>query len=295
MTRRVLVVGDAMLDVVVRPVGRWAPTSDTPALVRVGRGGSAANFAVAVRRAAPSDLEVMFLGVAGNDAAAQIVRGDLESVGVVARLSGVEGDTGVVVALVDRTGQRAMMTQRGVNAQLTFADVAPMIDSSLAHVHVSGYTVLEERTRHLVPRIIAAASAEGATTSVDVCSVGPLRQVGAENFTTAAGAADVLFANEEEALELSSTRDVDAALEELGHQWSEVVVTLGARGVRARHDATTYTALANVEDVVDTTGAGDSASGTYLAYRLGGADVQTSLQRAMTAAARVVRALGSRG
>ena len=47
MTPRVVVVGDAMLDVVVRPSASVAPTSDTPSRVRVGRGGAAANLAVA--------------------------------------------------------------------------------------------------------------------------------------------------------------------------------------------------------------------------------------------------------
>lgn len=295
MTRRVLVVGDVMLDVVVRPVAPWAPTSDTPAHVRVGRGGSAANLAVALRVARESELEVVFVGVGGDDAAAQIVRADLEDAGVVAHLACAKGDTGVVVSLVGSAGQRAMMTQRGVNAQLTFAHVASMFDLSLAHVHVSGYTVLDEGTRHLVPQIFAAASARGATTSVDVCSVGPLRDVGADTFRSAAIAADVLFANEEEALELSQRSDVDSALEELGRHWSEVVVTRGALGALARYEARTLRAAARPDEVVDTTGAGDSATGTYLACRLGGVDVETSLEIAMTAAARVVRALGSRG
>ncbi|HQU00157.1 MAG TPA: hypothetical protein PLG60_06595, partial [Acidimicrobiales bacterium] len=51
MTRqRVLVVGDVMLDVVVRPRGALEPTSDTASEVRVSRGGSAATLAVTLAR-----------------------------------------------------------------------------------------------------------------------------------------------------------------------------------------------------------------------------------------------------
>jgi len=48
-------------------------------------------------------------------------------------------------------------------------------------------------------------------------------------------------------------------------------------------------------DVVDTTGAGDAATGTYLSQRLFGHDIDTSLRVAMDAAAKVVRGAGALG
>ena len=295
MTRRVLLVGDAMLDVVVRPVGPLAATSDTPASVRVGRGGSAANLAVALRSVMDATYEIVFAGVAGNDAAAHIIRADLARSHVVAHLATFDGATGVVVSLVGESGERAMMTERGANAELTFEHVVTLMDSSLAHLHVSGYTVLDERTRELVPRLLQAADALGATTSIDVCSVGPLHSVGVETFVVAARHATMLFANEEEAMSLSATSDVETALATLALTWREVMITRGAEGALVGRDGKTFSARTRVDDVVDTTGAGDCATGTYLGNRLVGIDVQESLTRAMSAAARVVRGLGSRG
>lgn len=295
MIRRVLVIGDAMLDVVVRPVAPFAPTSDTPARVRVGRGGSGANLAVALRAAIGDSFEVTFAGSAGNDAAAHIVAADLEECGVHAHLATTDGVTGVVVSLVGKEGERAMMTERGVNAELQYGHVADLFDTSLAHLHVSGYTVLDDHSRSLVPRFIEAASALGATTSIDVCSVGPLTSVGPENFMAAATGATMLFANEEEALVLSDENGVEGALDALASRWREVVITRGPKGAVVRRDAETFSASASVGDIVDTTGAGDSATGTYLAHRLLGADIETALHYAMVAAARVVQGLGSRG
>jgi len=37
--KRIVVIGDVMLDVIVQPTSPVAPTSDTPANVRLGRGG----------------------------------------------------------------------------------------------------------------------------------------------------------------------------------------------------------------------------------------------------------------
>ena len=295
MTRRVLVVGDVMLDVVVQSLAPIAPTSDSPARTRVGRGGSAANLAVALRAQASENLEVVFVGVAGSDAAAHVVETDLAQCGVVAHLSHVVGSTGVVVSLVAHGGQRAMLTDRGVNSLLTYEHVAPWLDATLAHVHVSGYTVLDEHTRTVATRILDAAAALGATSSVDVCSVAPLASIGAATFAAAVRAATMLFANEEEAMLLAGQSDGVAALEELSRDWREVVVTRGARGALARSGEVSVQARAQGGHVVDTTGAGDSATGTYLARRLAGDDPAESLERAMFAAAQVVGGLGSRG
>ena len=47
IARDVVVIGDVMLDVIVKPAVEIAPTSDTPSRVRLSRGGSAANLAEA--------------------------------------------------------------------------------------------------------------------------------------------------------------------------------------------------------------------------------------------------------
>lgn len=295
MRPRVVIVGDVVLDVVARPLSSVASTSDTPARVRVGRGGSGANLAVALRAALAATCEVFFVGVAGDDAAARIVRDDLERAGVHAHLSSAPGATGVVVSLVAPSGERAMLTERGVNSELTFDDVATLLDGTLAHLHVSGYTALDDHTRSLVPRLIGAASAAGATTSVDVCSVGPLRQVGVDVFREAVRDATMLFANEEEAAVLSGESRIDEALATLAREWGEVVVTRGARGALAQRGDLVASAPASGTEVVDTTGAGDCATGTYLAHRLNGVEMAAALGHAMDAAARVVGALGSRG
>jgi sugar/nucleoside kinase (ribokinase family) len=107
--------------------------------------------------------------------------------------------------------------------------------------------------------------------------------------------ATMLFANEEEALALARETTAERALENLGRRWREVVITRGARGAIAHVIDGVVTADARVEVVRDTTGAGDSATGTYLAHRLVGVEPASALRCAMDAAAHVVRGLGSRG
>ncbi len=284
-----------MLDVVVQPLTRRAPTSDTPSRIHVARGGSAANLAVALRSVVGESFEVSFVGTVGDDAAADLVREDLERSLVLAHLPEVSGATGVVVSLVGEQGERAMMSDRGVNSALRYEHAATWMDDSLAHLHVSGYTILDPHTRAVATRLLRFAHSLGATTSIDVCSVEPLVRAGVAEFTDAARGATMIFANEEEAIALAGASEIDSALASLARSWSEVVVTRGARGALVRHQGRDYSAPARSGDVVDTTGAGDAATGTYLGERLNGRGVQSALNDAMFAAARVVGGLGSRG
>jgi sugar/nucleoside kinase (ribokinase family) len=289
---RVVVIGDVMLDVVTRPLLPVAPTSDTPASTRVARGGSGANIAVALARAG---AHVTYVGAAGRDAAASIVREDLVREGVHCELEEFDGPTGVVVSVVAPDGQRAMITDRGVNTRLTRGHVERVLDAPVAHVHVSGYTVLDAATRDVASAALAAATVALASTSLDVCSVAPLAAVGPARFLAAAAGADTLFANEEEALALSGAGDVDAALDDLAGRFAQVVITRGARGAIVRRGADQWVASASRAAVVDTTGAGDAATGAFLASVLGGAGPGAALDAAMAAGAASVAGLGSLG
>ena len=291
MSPRVVVIGDAMLDVIVRPLSIMAPTSDTPSSVRISRGGSAANLAVALGER----HDVRYVGAVGDDESGAMFARELDEAGVTPQLQVFAGSTGVVVALVNDDGQRAMLTDRGVNSQLSLEGVLNVLADEFDHLHVSGYTVLDDATRHVASAALEVARSRGSSTSVDVCSVGPLARLGPEEFLTAIGRVTMLFANEEESLLLAGVGDVDRASERLGDVAQEVVITLGDRGAMVRRGGELWTSDSKDVAVVDTTGAGDAAAGAYLAGRLDGIACAVALALAMTSAATVVGGLGARG
>ena len=292
IVRDVVVVGDVMLDVVVKPLSDVAPTSDTKSRVRLSRGGSAANMAVALARAGH---HVTYVGSCGDDLAAQLFEDSLRTVGIDMALQRTETTSGVVVAVVDAEGQRAMMTDRGANTLLGLEHVLRQLDAPFDHLHVSGYTLLDPATTEVGRSALSRARELGSSTSVDVCSVAPLIEMTPSVFLKATVDADTLFANEEEGLTLSGEADVEAAIDGLAHHFAEVVITRGERGARARRDEVDYEVTSTSDDVVDTTGAGDAATGAYLANRLGGGTIGQALETAMSAASFVVKGLGSRG
>ncbi len=289
---RLVIVGDVMLDVVVRPHGPVAPTSDTASEVQLSRGGSGANIAVA---AAALGGDVLYVGSAGDDAGGRGFVDDLTRAGVSTKLEFVPSSTGVVVALVAADGQRAMLTDRGANRWLSLDHVTSCLADPFDHLHVSGYTLLDDATRGAGVAALREATSRGTSTSVDVCSVAPLHAMSTETFLAATAGATWLFANEEEALALSGADDVEQALDRLAGSFDEVVVTRGPLGALVRAGAARFIAPSVSRDVVDTTGAGDAATGAYLASRLNGSSIEQSLDVAMQSAASVVRNLGARG
>jgi sugar/nucleoside kinase (ribokinase family) len=290
VTSRVVVIGDVMLDVVVRPLSVAAPTSDTASRIRVGRGGSGASVALAIAR---SGHEVHYLGAAGNDGSAELVRSALERGGVLVDLEVVDASTGTVVALIGDDGQRAMLTDRGANSLLSESFVMGELAGAFNHLHLSGYLLLDPSTRTAAVSALAHATSQGATTSIDVCSVAPLREVTPQVFLDTARGATYLFANEEEALVLTSCEKVEDALEFLAERFDEVMITRGSQGALVARGDDRYDARAPQVVVLDTTGAGDAATGAYLAARLEALDIESSMESAMASGAAVVGDLGA--
>ena len=292
MSKRIIVIGDVMLDVIVRPARDIAPSSDTPSTVRLGRGGSGANLAVAL---AAQHHDVHYLGAVGEDIGGRMFLDDLTRSGVTCDLEVGTGSTGVVVALVAMDGERAMLSDRGANRDLSIGHVLAGLAPGFDHLHVSGYTLLDDATREAGVVAIRTALECAVSVSVDVCSLAPLLETTPAVFLEAAAGSTMIFANEEESRALSGAGDVDGALEFLGERFDEVVVTRGANGAVAARGAEVVRSPALNGVVVDTTGAGDAATGAYLGARLHGRGLVEALASAMEAASVVIRGLGSLG
>jgi sugar/nucleoside kinase (ribokinase family) len=292
---RVVVVGDVMWDVVVRPRGPVAESSDTPAAIRVTRGGAAANLAVALREARNRPADVVYVGSRGADAMGERFEQELQRHNVVPLLRVTGNATGTLVSMVDERGERTMLTDRGANDALCAEDVLGALTEDLLHLHLSGYTVLSGDNATWIAHVIDRAHERGATVSVDVCSWQPLQAFGPALFRSTIGNVDVLAANEAEAVQLVGASDYEEALQQLSDHHDEVVVTIGVRGAVAQRDGIRSHAPSQAVDVVDTTGAGDATLGTYLAHRLDGHDPAGALRAAMVKAASVVAGIGSAG
>ena len=143
------------------------------------RGGLGASVALALRR---SGHQVHYIGAAGDDPARQVFQLAMNAAGIALQLRIVDRPTGTVVALVAHDGQRMMLTDRGANASLDQASVDEFLQHPYDHLHVSGYLLLDSATRSVAEHALRKAQQFGSSTSIDVCSVAPLRAVTPEVF-----------------------------------------------------------------------------------------------------------------
>ncbi len=289
---RILVVGDVVDDILVRPRSATSYASDTEAEIDQQAGGSAANVAAWLGAAG---ADVAFVGRAGGDGA--IRHSDaLRALGVDAHVAcDPTLRTAAIVLLVDEAGERTMYVDRGANAGLRPDDVPARYWDGLGWLHLTGYSFFDPAVRPVVRELLRRAQATGVPVSVDPSSAGFLESVGPQAFLQWTHGASLLIPNLAEARLLSGERDVDTAARALLAHAAEVVVTCGADGtIRYAVGEAPVRQPAPVVEVVDTTGAGDAFCAGMLASRVTGRVVQQQLSAAAQLAARCVLRLGAR-
>lgn len=258
-----VVIGDLVADLIVLGGGALERGTDNPAEVRLTRGGSAANVAVGAAARHPS----RFIGRVGDDTLARALVGELETAGVEVRVQRA-GRTGAIVVLVDAVGERTMITDRGAAAELAAIDPAWLDGADWVHVPLYGFA--SAVSSRAVMDAATRAAAAGARVSLDLSSVATLRQLGgaALQGLLAELQPDVVFANEDEARIVA-----DFALAPSG----VYIVKRGAEPVLVSSDgATVEVHVERVDDVLDSTGAGDAFAAGYIVAALAGADPRES-------------------
>ena len=292
-TLDVVVVGDVMVDVLAAMSGPLARGSDTPSAVTTAGGGSAANVAVWL---AAQGVPTSYVGRVGDDALGRESVAGLTDRGVTAWVS-TEPDltTGTCIVLVEPGGERSMLPDAGANATLTAADLPQRAFRPGAHLHLSGYTLLNPGSRDAGLAALSMAAAADMTVSVDPSSAAPLAELGAARFLSMTRGVDLLLANRDEAAVLAGTSDPHLAAQQLGDTYREVVVKLGADGAMWQQGFIGASAPAERGvDVVDTTGAGDAFAAGFLASWLLHPEPETALAAGCRLAARAVSKVGAR-
>jgi sugar/nucleoside kinase (ribokinase family) len=284
---RILLVGDVMTDVIVRPEGPLAKGSDRRAKIRFEPGGSAANQAAWL---ASFGVQVDLVArVGAADLVAEAAR--LARAGVTPHLVGDrERPTGRLVALIDPSGERSFYTDRGANEALSAADIPDALIEGASLIHLSGYSFFAPAPRGAALDVMRRAGRRPV--SVDPASAAFLREVGAEAFLTWTRGATILFPNEDEAAALTGTDDPEAQCECLAAHYLLAVVKRGAAGCAAAEGQRRWRVAAPKTHAIDCTGAGDAFAAAFLAARLLGADIAAALRRAVAAGSGAVQQVG---
>ncbi|MFG2073199.1 carbohydrate kinase family protein [Nonomuraea maritima] len=287
-----VVVGDVVTDMVALHGSPVMPGSDAAAEIVLRPGGSGANTAA---WAARLGAEVRLLSRLGYDSSEWHL-GELVRSGVRPHVA-VDTDepTAVVIAMVDKSGERTMLTHRGAGGLISEADWDPRVLDGAGLLHLSGYVLFAPRGLELARRAMADAAAAGVPISVDPSSTGPLREFGVERFLRKTAPAGLIIPNLDEALLLTGATTAERAAVVLSETYGTAVVKMGADGALAAVDGSVVaTAAGLTAEVVDSTGAGDAFAAGFLTAALQGAGEAAALEAGCRAGAECVAQVGGR-
>jgi ribokinase len=279
-----LVFGSLNIDLIFSVDHIVAPgeTINSSAMER-SAGGKGANQAAALAKAG---MEVYMAGKIGKDG--EFLLELLESYGVrTGHVLRWEGSTGQALIQVDRAGQNSIVLYEGGNGALKSEETAPIISAFGPRD-----MVLLQNEIPLTAELMRAAAARG----IKICLNPSPFDRGVTDLPT--DLADLLFVNEIEAAGLagrSVSTDPPEVLEELALRFpkAEIILTAGREGAYYAHgDLRTKGDIIDLP-VADTTGAGDTFTGFFLAARQLGRDVTESLRLACKASSIAVSRRGA--
>ena len=245
-----------------------------------GLGGKGANQSVAIARAGVSVAHV-----------GRVFKGDRWAVELLAstgvdtdNIALIEGASGHAIIQVDDQGENAIVLHGGANQSFSIAD----IESALNRNQQARYLLMQNET-NLLAETFELAQAKGIKIVLNPAPMTdnikdlPLAKL------------DTLIVNQGEAEALCGAADIDQMAQQMAAlaPQTRVVVTLGGDGAMLLANGEVTHMNSPSVDVVDTTGAGDTFVGYFLAGVAEGMNDHDALQRACLAGSIAVTRQGA--
>jgi sugar/nucleoside kinase (ribokinase family) len=258
-------------------------------------GGSAANTIVGL---ASLGARTAYVGKVKDDQIGRLYAHDIRSAGVsFSTKPASDGPaTGCSYILVTGDGERTMNTYLGAAQELKAADIDANEIAAARFVYLEGYLWDPKDAKDAfvkASKIAHQAGRKVALTLSDAFCVDRYRGEFIELLRS--GTVDVIFANESELHSLYETSDFDGALKQLRRDAKLGVVTRSEKGcIVVSGESVTAVPAFPVEQIVDTTGAGDLFAAGFLFGLVREAGYEVAGRLGALAAAEVIQHIGAR-
>lgn len=284
----IAVVGSINMDLVVKTdeIPKIGETLLGNELLQIP-GGKGANQGVTI---AKLEKEMVFLGKVGNDSYGEILLKSMKDSGAhIEHIEKTEGGTGIAVINVDKEGRNNITVIQGANNEVDIdylnrkKEVFKQADLTLFQLEIPLETVKEG---------LKLSKEFGKIT---VLNPAPAIELDDEIIQNV----DILIPNEYELERISKVKvtDQDSILEAskvLLHKGVEkLVVTLGSRGVLYIDKEGHEFYKAHKVEVVDTTGAGDSFIGGFVASYIEDRNIEKAIGMGQKVAALSIQRMGA--
>lgn len=230
----------------------------------------------------------------GPDEHGALYRESLAGKGVQPNLAIGEGDTGISLILITPDAERTMLTFLGEARSLTRDDIDLDALRRSEYLYVTGYLWDTDNQKEAVSLAMTEANRAGVRVALSLSDPFCVGRHKADFLHLVQRHVDVLFGNEDEAMELTDTGSPIEAAACLG-EWSDVaVVTMSERGSLIRHGGETLEIGAHRVEAIDATGAGDMYAAGLLYGLTKGLDLEVAGRIGAYGAGLVVSKLGPR-
>jgi sugar/nucleoside kinase (ribokinase family) len=234
------------------------------------------------------------VGHVGDDAAGAALVAEFDQLGVRHHNLVVdEGHSGVVVVLVDPTGERTMFPDNGANSGLHIGDLPDLAEYE--SVYISGYSPLDPLSLPGIKEMISKIRDAAIPIYFDPASVGGMKEVAITEVQSWLPLMSVLLLNEEEAMYLSGHGDIEKSLDQLLNDCHTVVIKRGSHGAIGKTRGRASVSIPAIPTTVaDTTGAGDAFAAGFISHFSTHNDLTRALMAGAEVAARCVAIVGAR-
>ena len=257
-------------------------------------GGSAANTIAGL---ASLGAECAFIGKVHDDILGERFRDAIRGEGVTFETPAAtdSATTARCLIFVTPDAQRPMQTYLGACVEPAPKDIDPEIIEGSKITYLEGYLWDPEDAKEAFIRAADIAHNAGNRVSLSLSDPFCVDRHRADFLRLLEGHVDILFANEHEIISLYEVNDFDEALQYVRGHCEIAALTRGEKGsVVVSGDEVHVIDAAPVEQVVDTTGAGDAYAAGFLYGITHHLDLHDAARIGGVAAAEVISHMGAR-
>ncbi len=238
-----------------------------------------------------------FIGKVNTDELGRVFAHDMRAAGVAFDVPpAVDGlPTGRCLIIVTPDAQRTMQTFLGAGAELQPEDVDAELVASAQVTYMEGYLWDPPGAKQAFLKAARAAHAAGRKVSISLSDPFCVERHRDEFLELVEHHVDILFANEHEVMSLYRTQNFDEALQHVRRKCDIAALTRSEKGAVVVAGNEIHVVDAEpVDEVIDTTGAGDLYAAGFLYGLTNGMPLATCGRIGAIAASEVISHYGAR-
>jgi len=268
--------------------------SDTIEIKTTVSGGSVANSIVAL---AQNGMNTAFIGkVCDDEIGSKFIDGlKSENVTFACKAQSDDSKSGRCIVMVTPDAQRTMSTYLGISQKLNSGDINQDVIKNSSITYLEGYLWDLDDAQVAIKHATDYAKSSGNLVAFSVSDVFCIERFRDSFRSMIDSNVDIVFANKEEIKSLYENDNIEEITKILSQQERIYAITMGEEGALIIKGDETYKIEAQkIENLVDTTGAGDLFAAGFLEHFIKNESLESCGSRGVEMASRVIQQYGAR-